>query len=220
MKRILISLVFAFMLFANAQEARTVTVTGTGTVFVAPDSAVMNVGVSAEKQNVEAAMAEVDTHIAAITEVLREFGVSPEFMQTAYVNLWQNEVWDEAGSHFTFYASHNLNVFVSNIAELSPLISALVSAGANSIGGVDFMVSHTVEHKTVARERAMESAQAAAEHLAKLSGGTVGQVLHVQEIPAFMGGYVAEQYARADGYGIEPGQEAVRVQLEVVFELE
>lgn len=219
MKRILISLVMVFMLVANAQEARTVTVTGTGTVFVAPSSAVINIGVSAEKESVHDAMNTVDTNIAAITEVLREFAIDPSAMQTAYVNLWQNEIWDEAGSTYTFFASHNLNVFVSDLTQLSALISKLVDAGANSIGGVDFIAPETPELTSEARERAMESARAAAAHLAELSGGTVGRVLHVQEGASLSGVYMPPQYAM-DGYGIEPGQEAVRVTLEVVFELE
>ena len=208
------------MFLARAKEARTVTVTCIGTVFAAPNSAVVNVGVSAEKTNVQDAMNEVDTHIAAITEVLRASGIDPELMQTAYINLWQNEVWDDEGNHHTFYASHTLSVYVTDIANLSTLISDLVRAGANSIGGVDFLVSDTASSERTARERAMANAHEAAQQLAELSGGTVGQVLHVQEGNFVTGGYATAQYARGDGYGIEPGQQAVQVVLEVVFELD
>lgn len=220
MKRILISLTMVFMLFANAEEVRTVTVTGTGTVFVAPSSAVINVGVSAEKQSVHDAMNTVDETIAAITEVLREFEIDPRSMQTAYVNLWQSEVWNETGPEYTFYANHTINVFVNDLSQLSPLISKLVDAGANSIGGVDFIATETDELTGEARERAMQSARAAAEQLAELSGGSIGQVLHVQEAASSTGMYMQPQYAVGNEFGIEAGQEAVRVTLEVVFALE
>ena len=65
-----------------------ISVSGTGTVLVAADTAVVSLGVSARDRDVLAAQQKANETIAAIRAVLTENGIAPEDINTGYLNIY------------------------------------------------------------------------------------------------------------------------------------
>src|SRR5690625_502182 len=166
MKRFITLLFFSLVAIATAAEPNTVTVTGVGTVYQAPDSAWLNVGVSTEQAEINDAMAEIDNVIAAITDAAMDFGIPESGIQTVYFNVWESQTYDTDEPQTMFYANHSLNIMISDIDMLPRIVEASIHAGANSINGIDFVISNSMDSFSEARAAAMDDARHTANELA------------------------------------------------------
>jgi uncharacterized protein YggE len=95
-----------------------------------------------------------------------------------------------------------------------------VSAGANTIYGVNFEVSDPSQLEAAAREKAIADAKARAESLAQLSGVSLGEVLTVSEVIGAPGPIVERAAVGMGGGGgtpIQPGETQVNVSVQVTY---
>lgn len=219
MKRFITLLTVLLLSVALAQDTRTVTVTGVGQAFSAPDAARIYVGVSVELTDIDEVMTQLDARIADVKAVIEGFGIDTANIQTTYFNLWQSQNWEEGEPTTTFYASHSLTVYVEDADLVSGLIGEMVDAGANSINNVEFVISDNAALKSEARAKAMEQARATASELAELADAQLGSVVSVKEANGGFMNYETGMMSMGAG-GVEPGTLGVTVSLEVVFELE
>ena len=68
-----------------------------------------------------------------------------------------------------------------DVTKVASVIDALVGAGANEIGGINFMVSQASKLLDEAREKAIADARRKAEIYAKAAGVTLGAPLSISE---------------------------------------
>ena len=72
----------------QAAESRTLSINGSGMVYLAPDMATINLGVMSEAVDVESATAESNRVIEEIKEVLVEFGVEEADIQSTNFSVY------------------------------------------------------------------------------------------------------------------------------------
>ncbi len=227
-----ITIVFGANVYrGNAQEgssmqARTITVTGSGTTNGAPDTVYIGLGVDRVDSNIDSAVNGARETLRAIVAAVRETGVDDRDIQTAYYNVFPEDRYDNAGQPTgdrQFRVSLGINVTVRNVDNATPVISAALNAGATSVQNLNFGIADARPLESQARIAAVADARARAEELAAAFGVTLGDVISVSE--GFGGGVIPIADGRMNSAAggnnqIVPGQLSVTTNVQVIFAIE
>ena len=198
-------------------------VTGTGEIRVLPDMATVTLGVEAQGDTADAAMAGASDRIAAVLKVLAEAGVAPEDVQTA--GLMLNPVYEPPRNDVNrpprmlgFEASNTLNVTVRDLDRVGGILDKVIAEGANSFRGLSFGLQDPVIAHDDARREAVADALGKAQLIAEAAGGTRGPILSIEEGGSMARPEFGARLAMADaGIPIAPGSLTVREDVVIVF---
>ena len=222
--RLIIAIAAAALLAAPAlAEAPppAISVSGEATVSVAPDQAQIDAGVTSEAKTAREAS---DTNNAAMGKVLlalKGAGIEEKDYQTSRLSL-QPQYAQPTPNRNTpqvvgYRASNHVSIKLRDVAKLANVIDTLVGAGANEIGGINFVVSQASKLLDEARERAVADARRKAEIYAKAAGVTLGEPLSIAE-----GGFAPQPVFRskmsagmATSAPVAPGEETLSVTVSV-----
>lgn len=209
-------------------EQSGVAVNGVGSVWVKPDVAKINLGVSATATTVAAARTSAAETMQSVQAALATKGVAERDIQTQYVNISpQYSTLNRAQPTITGYIVNNVvEVTVRNIDASSEALDAAVAAGGNAVrvNGISFTIDRPEQFMSQAREAAARDARGRAEVLARAAGISLGRPRSIVE----SGGNVPIPFApRAsaaapDGGAptpINPGEQRVEVSISMVFDI-
>lgn len=214
-------------------------VSGTGTVTVAPDLAVLTVGVEARAKTVREALAEAADAMAAIVSTLEDEGVEPEDIQTRSFNIdpqytWRERTDDEGGRYservLTGYTVNNIaTVRLRDLDRVGEMVDLVAEAGGDltRIEGIGFTVEDPEPHRAEAREAAVEQARAKAEQFARDAGVTLGEVVLISDgggnVPAPRAFAAEAAFSVAAARATTPiseGELEIRATVQMVFGIE
>lgn len=216
MRKVLPLLLFAALLLgacagATSQtDQRTINVTGTGTVHVEPDIAVVSLGVQTLGPDVGNAVQENNRRAKAVMEALLELGVTPEDMRTTNFYVSSQPQFDPMGmpTGETSYTVDNTIFFTLRAPDkLGAVLQAALRAGSNSVQSVSYSVADPSVPMDEARQIAVADAQRQAQQLATAAGAGLGKVLSITE-----GGSPAPMYYEAPAFGKGGGGGGVPVE--------
>ena len=209
-------------------EGRTLSINGTGSVYVTPDMANINLGVLTEGDVVKDATTESNRVIERIREVLAEYGVQEADVQTTNFSVYPyNDFGFEGGEQAPtrYRVDNSVNVRVRDISKLGEILDAVIEAGANSIYGIQFGVSDQESAYNQAMEAAVENAAERAEALAAASGTELGELKTITTY--FGGGGFPPMYMdAAAGIGggadvpLSPGAMEIRVEVTAIYAIQ
>src|SRR6202048_2491210 len=178
----------AATLLAAAASAETeppalIPVTGEATVSVAPDLAQIDGGVTSEAKTAREAS---DANNAAMGKgllALKGAGIEEKDFQTSRLSLQPQSAPNRTGPNAIvgYRASNRVTIRLRDVTKVASVIDTLVAAGANDIGGINFMVSQASKLLDEAREQAIADARRKAEIYAKAAGVTLGAPLGISE---------------------------------------
>jgi uncharacterized protein YggE len=187
---IVIAVVVWFAATAMAQDdvspggkpSRTITVTSTATVKVAPDEAVVDLGVRSEAADGADAFAQNAKTMQAILDALGPAGISDENVQTTDVSLEQHiEHRGKPDEQRVFVASNSVQIVIHDLSTVGSVIDAAVGAGADSVNDIRFQLANPHEVRTDALHQAVTGARAKADALAEAAGARVVAVVTIDE---------------------------------------
>lgn len=205
----------------------TISVSGQGTVSLIPDMASISIGVQTEDANAAQAVANNNAQSELVIQALDSFGVASRDIQTTNFSVFpiQNRNGNGEVVSTTFRVQNTVNVTVRDLDDLGAILDAVITAGANTIGGIRFEVDP--ERAKEAEDEALTDALADARHkadlLAQAAGVNLVDVLSIS-VSTF-GGPVTFVETRALGVGgggdisISPGESDLTVQVFVVYEI-
>lgn len=208
---------------AASTTADTLVVVGTGVATAVPDTATVNLGVSATRSSVHDAVNVANADMANLLRALHAAGVQDKDIQTT--SLWISQQTNCCPSTVTGYSSSNqVNVTVHHLANVSTVIMAVVDAVGNDVqlGGVNLFVANQSAQIDAARTSAMADANARAQQWARLAGHHVGGLISLSEVVAVAPTYTCDQCGgKGGGVGvpIQPGQTTIAVTVTAVYEL-
>ncbi len=218
-------------LIMQAQEMcappKIVKTTGTAEIKVTPDEAVLTIGVERQSVRAKNAKNEVADVSRKIIAALKTRGVEDKDIQTAYLSL-QPMIDYQKGMRITnFTAEQSLSVKLRDIGKLDDVMDAVVSAGANTIGGIEYQSSELRKYKDQARDEAVKAAREKADALAKGLGNQIGKTYSIEEVQQtegayYYGGLAANsvmERTRSSGPSTAPGELTVRASVVVSFDL-
>lgn len=212
-------------------DQRTVTVTGYGTAYGAPDIVTVGLGVEASNADILTAMNEVTQRMNQVIDVLEQQGIASEDIRTEHFSIYQDYYGGPADSgqrpEPTYRVSTGLNVTVRETSRVGELLSAAVEAGANLVNYVNFDIEDRGPLQAEARTSAVADARDRAQQLADILGLTVGEPLKVnEETETYFG---LEQRGLGGGGGaaaalpaapIREGQLGVSIAVTITFALQ
>ena len=171
---------------ASAQTAppAMITVSGEATVSVPPDQAQIDAGVSSDAKTAREASEANNAAMGKVLLALKGAGIAEKDYQTSQLSRQGHYAPNRGGTSAPivgYHASNRVSVRVRDVAKVASVIDMLVGAGANDIGGINFMVSQASKLLDDAREQAVADARRKAEIYAKATGVTLGAPLNISE---------------------------------------
>jgi uncharacterized protein YggE len=160
-----------------------ISVTGEATVSVPPDLAAIDGGVTTEAKTAREASEANNAAMGKVLLALKAAGIDEKDIQTSRLSLQPQNAPNRPGPSAIvgYRASNRVTIRLRDVTKLANVIDTLVGAGANDIGGINFMVSQASKLLDQAREQAISDARRKAEIYAKAAGVTLGSPLSISE---------------------------------------
>jgi uncharacterized protein YggE len=169
---------------AQAEPLATISVTGESQVSVPPDLVQIDGGVTSEAKTAREASDANNAAMGKVLLALKGAGIDEKDYQTSRLSLQpQSSASKVSGppAIVGYRASNRVTIRLRDITKVASVIDTLVGAGANDIGGVNFMVSQASKLLDEARENAIADARRKAEIYARATGVTLGAPLSITE---------------------------------------
>ena len=206
-----------------------ISVTGEATISVPPDLADIDGGVTTQAKTAREASDANNKAMAAVLSALKTAGVADADIRTARLSLQPQMApmrsnADTPPAIVGYRASNRVTIRVHDVTKVASTLDTLLAAGANDIGGVNFMISNASKWLDDARPKAIADARRKAEIYAKAAGVTVGSPLSISEDsapgPIMPRGFAAAPMtAAAAPTPIAAGEETLTVRLSVSYEI-
>lgn len=156
-------------------DGRTITVHGEGLVTVKPDLATVVLEVAGTGPTAQAAQAETNAAVVAVTQALRQAGVPPRQINVTgmHLGLSGNE----------FRGVQVLEVEVTELGRLTETVDLALVRGATAVRSVTYGIRREAEMRQQAVDRAIRDARSRAQAAADTSGMTLlaMRTLHVAD---------------------------------------
>jgi uncharacterized protein len=197
-----------------------ITVTGEATVAAAPDAAQIRIGVSSQGKTARAASDANVKDMTVVLAAIKESGVADWDIQTTSLSLQPQYDPNKTGGArlIGFQANNQVTIKVRDIGQLPNILDRAISAGANEMSGIEFVVSEQSKLLDKARAEAIADARRKAELYANAAGMKVGRVMTISEegtVPPPR----TFQAVRAGAAAIAPGEQTLRAVVTVSYEL-
>jgi uncharacterized protein YggE len=168
---------------AQGNPPAAISVTGEAKVSVPPDLAEVDGGVSSEAKTAREASEANNAAMAKVLQALQGAGINAKDLQTSRLSLQPQSAPNRTGPSAVvgYRASNRVTIRVRDVTKVANVIDTLVGAGANEIGGINFMVSQASKLLDEAREQAISDARRKAQIYAKAAGVTLGEPVAITE---------------------------------------
>jgi len=201
-----------------------ITVTGAGYSSVPPDVMTVDLGISVLAGTVAEGRSVATAKARALIASLKDRGVADQDVQTARYTIHPEYDHHEGQQRLRGYrVSNDLQMALRDLGSAGEILDAAAEAGGDevTINNVSFSVENQSAARDQAREAAWSDALARAEHLARLSGRTLGDVAGIVESSGSTPGPgpLARMAMAAETAPIEAGTTSIQVSLEVRFNL-
>jgi len=209
------------------ENPRTINVTGNGKIYLTPDIVYISIGVHTENKDAAEAVTANNAISKKVSDALTAFNIDATDIKTSNFNIYPQQIYDMNGKveGILYIVDNSVYVTVRDLSKISSILGKVIEAGANSISGIQFDVEDKTEALSQAREAAVADAKMQAEELCKTAGVTLGDVQSISTYTTssssmFDGkGTMAVELAAASNVPITPGQLAVSVDVNMVFEI-
>lgn len=212
---------------AAEDKARTITLTGTGSVTARPDIVHISTGVASDAKTAGAALSANTASMSKVISQLKAQGLEAKDIQTTDFSVQPRYRHYKDGQPATiigYRVVNSVRITVRDISKLGAILDKVVTLGSNQIGGIRFSVSNAEKLKDTARRNAMADAIRKAEIYAAAAGVKLGQVKNISESftsrpprPVFAR---AAMRAEAASVPIEAGEQSLEVRVNVSWELD
>lgn len=175
--------------FANEKQVSTISLSGTGSVSVAPDMAILSFGVVKEAETARIALDENNKAMAAILKAMADEGIDEKDLQSSGFNIQPRYFYPKRKSNGEqptpeirgYLVSNNLTVRIREIDKVGSILDLSITLGINSGGNVQFTNSETSDTIKEARTKAVKDAIEKAQTLAEAANVELGAILNISE---------------------------------------
>ena len=171
-------------LTASAQSAapRTISVSGTAEMKVAPDEVILSVGVETDSKDITVARSANDARVKAISQAVESLGVPATLVKTDFLDLqprYRNYPTRE--DFLGYFARRSIVITIRDVSKFESTLSAVLAAGANYVHGIEFRTTELRKHRDEARRLALIAAREKAEAMAATMKVSLGSPMSIQE---------------------------------------
>lgn len=186
MMKKLISLTLAVLMLAlpafALAEGATLTVSGSATITLPADRAIVSIGVRTTSDSASLAASHNAAAMETLMLALTDAGILPEDITTAEYNIYPDYRYDDYGSRLVGYQITNmLSVVVRDVDAIGAVLDAAIEAGANETYGISFVSTAEAEAQDQALAAAIAEAKRKAALMAEAAGVELGGILDITE---------------------------------------
>jgi uncharacterized protein YggE len=127
-------------------DAKTISLTGSGTVFATANQATIVLGVQTEDSSAKDAIEENAELMTAVINALKELGFTDEDIKTVSYNVYPNYNW-EIRQVTGYTVTNMLQIKIMDLDIVGDVIDAAGAAGANRVDGINFDLSEDVKEQ-------------------------------------------------------------------------
>lgn len=193
----------------DINEQTTITVTGDGKEYAAPDIATVSFSITNETKNSTDARKTVDEGMKKIHDFLIASGVAEKDIKTTGYNLYPKYEWQETRIVCITYPCHqppgkqvltgyevtqSVEVKIRDLDKAGVILGGISDNGATNVSGLNFTIEDEDGVKAKARAEAIADAKTKAAVLAKDLGVSLVRIVSFNE----GGNYPIPYYARAE----------------------
>lgn len=212
--------------------ARTITVDGEGKITMTPDTALVDLSVVAQGKTVKAVTEEGNKKMTAVIAAIKNLNVDAKNITTTQYNLYpQYDYQNYNAPKITGYElNQSITVKLKGVDQLDKVddvLDAGLTAGANSVGQLNFEVDDMAAVKKQAREKAFDVAKSKAKEMANAAGVKLGRVVTFSEgynyqppMYANYKMYATEAMPMTASASIETGSKDFSMNVSVTYEIE
>lgn len=214
------------------ESKNTITVSGSGEVYVKSDLAFVTFSVITEKKEVADAMKENTEKMNAIIDSIKEQEVEEKDLKTTSFNIYPRYEWREKTQFYPrgrriltgYEIRQSLEVKIRDMGKIGVIIQKATDAGANQVGDLRFTIDNEDEIKKQARGQAIDKAKGKAEELASQLGVKLVRIVNFSEggvIPYYYGSRAEVEMVGSDEAvpQIETGENKVEVNVSITYEI-
>ncbi|SLN40594.1 SIMPL domain-containing protein [Roseisalinus antarcticus] len=205
---------------AQGFEAPVIRVSGEGAVTVAPDMAVLSLGIREEARTAEVAVAAMGRRTQSVLDALAEVGIVKTDIATGSLRLdptFSSSSINSGPQVTGFVSEITLEVRIRDLDELGGILSSVVAEGSNLFQGVQFDVADRDEALDEARALAVADARARAEVFAAAAGVALGPLLSLSEASAGGGPAPMMESRAMDFVPVPQGELTIRANVTMVY---
>jgi uncharacterized protein YggE len=222
--RLIVPLALAAALLAPVHSRaadKLITVTGDANVAVAPDTALMRIGVTSQGKTAHEASAANSKQMTSVLAAIRDTGIPDRDVQTSRLSLQPQYDPNKSGTaRLTgFQVTNQVTIKVRDTDKLPAILDRAIAAGANEMSGIEFVVSEQSKLLDQARDDAVADARRKAELYAKAAGVKLGRVLAIVEEGSSPPPRPVMQAMRAGAVPVSPGEQNLRASVTVSYEI-
>ena len=223
---------------------RTISVTGSADVEVAPDRAELVLGVETKDASLTVATKDNDERVRRVLAYLKEKGIPESRIQTDYISIVPVYDPQETRRLDYYQVRKTIAASVSDLKGFDALLAGAIERGITNVLDVTFRTTDLRRHRDTARERATVAAKEKATAMAAAVGARIGPVMSLRDnvwggwYPAASSGWERWQYRSGPGFAqnmvmnagggggeedggtIAPGRIKVSATVEATFRLE
>lgn len=205
-------------------DLRTLSMTGHGEVRAAPDTGLIQAGVTTSAPTAAAALAANNSKMAGVVAALKKLGVPDRDIQTSSFSVspqFTNGDNNTARRLTGYQVGNEIRVRLEDVSRMGTVLDALVTAGANQMNGISFDIAKPEPLLAQARAEAVADARHRAETYARAAGVSLGPIQSISEggsgavppRPMFRMAMAVEQVP------ISPGEQSVSADVTMVWEI-
>lgn len=206
---------------------RTLSVSGSGKVYLTPDVAYVTIGVHTEGYDAKKAVSENNSSTQEVIGALKSLGIDSKDMQTTNFSIYPQQEYDSEGKptgEIKYVVDNSVYVTVRDLEMIGDVLNQAVQSGANSISGIQFDVADRTAAQSEARKAAVDNAEVKAQELAEASGVQLGPVQSISEYTS--SGPLPKYDMRAaapmaeSAVPIEAGQMVLTIEVSIVYQIQ
>jgi len=163
-------------------EQRSISVSGSAKEEVAPDQAVLSIGLVSKNPDLAAAKKHNDGLVEKLVAIITKFEIPKQKVATSNVYIAPEYTYNATNGQQTlagYIVNRSLRITVDKLDSQEKLLSAIVDAKISDVNGLDMQLAKPEEVSARLRVKAFEDAKRKADALAVAAGGKLGPALTI-----------------------------------------
>jgi uncharacterized protein YggE len=205
------------------EEPVLLNVTGTGNVKAMPDQVIISAYIYTRDKKASKAYDENASRMRALMDALLPLGIPKKNIATESLSI--DTVYREGSVKVDYFAvSRSIKIFQDDMDKISPILDAVIEAGVEEVGSIDFVVKDLDKKYQEALEDAAEDCRGTAGTLAAAMGA---RIVDLKSMSYDYGGYNYYDVSRtssisydAENQMIVPREVTTTVNVYATYEIE
>ena len=175
-----------YQMFSDGSQGG-ISVSGSGSISVEPDLAILNIGVEATGKTVSFARSEAASAMDSVVSSLKKEGILTKDIQTQQLTIYPRYDYQTNKQVLIGYSVTNTaRVKIRDLSKVGKIVDNAAASGGDyvRINGISFNVEDTDQYMESLRKQAVRKAQIKAEEYADSAGVKLGSLRSLTEVGA------------------------------------